>query len=119
MIELLNALASLVLLSLVWRVAVVVHKARHRVVVIGLAVVLGMQVIDPLARWLPAVLWTTGAVNVTLAGLAVAWRRELWALVRCKLQLDDAPPRMRRSSDFAPLGGAEQPTPAEGYGGTE
>lgn len=119
MIEIVNALACLVLMALVWRVALVVDRLRHRLVTIGLTLVLGMQVIDPVARWLPAVLWTTVAVNVTLAVVAMAWRRELWALVRSKLQLDGAAPHMRRSSDFAPLGEPEAaPAPQTSYGGT-
>lgn len=108
-IEVINVAACLVMLVLVWRVAVAVHLWRHKLPVVAVSIVLGMQVIDPLARWLPAVLWTTVAVNVTLAILSVLWRNELWALLRYKLHLDQQAldRRMRRSTDFSPLTGEE------------
>lgn len=106
MIEVINAIACLILLALVWRVAVAVQRWGQRIPVLIVAVIFGMQIIDPMAQWLPAVLWTTVAVNVVMAFFGVWWRRELWALIRCKLGID--PPDcnscpMRRSSDFAPL----------------
>lgn len=122
MIEALNIVACAVLFALVWRVAVAVHRWRHRAPVLAVTVVLGMQLVDPLARWLPAVLWTTVAVNVTLAVMAVLWRRELWALVRCKLGLDEPPDceqcPMRRSSDFVGLDERPAAGVRQSYGGS-
>lgn len=105
-VELVNALACAVLMVGLFSVAVLVARWHHKLAVIVLSCVLGMQVIDPIARWLPSVSWSTGVANVTLALLAVLWRRELWALVRFKL--GHAPrPGMRRPADFE-----------QSYGGT-
>lgn len=104
MIELVNACACLTLLALLLRVSAVAHRRRHKLVIIGFVLVLGMQVIDPVARWLPGVLWTTALANVSIAVLALWWRHELWALVRHKLGVDDEPQReMRRSTDYGEL----------------
>lgn len=104
MIELINVCACLTLLALLLRVGAVAHRRRDKLAVIGFVLVLGMQVVDPVARWLPGVLWTTAVANVAIAALALWWRHELWALVRHKLGVDDRPRHeMRRSTDFGDL----------------
>lgn len=102
MIELINACACLTLLALLLRVAEVAHRWWHRLIVIGFILVLGMQVVDPVARWLPGVLWPTALANVAFTVLALWWRHELWALVRHKLG-GERRGGMRRSTDFGDL----------------
>lgn len=103
-IELINALACLVLLAMLMPLAVRVRRMRYKVVMIIVTAVLGMQVVNPIACWLPMVPWSSAAMNVLLAFTVVHWRAELWALLRHKLGLlapGETEHSMRRSDDFA------------------
>lgn len=77
--------------------AKVVHSWRHRVVIIPWALILSVQVVDPLTDVIPDMAWPGALFNTALFITLLCNRRELWHMVRAKFDPLNAP--RGRSSD--------------------
>jgi hypothetical protein len=80
-----NSIACFALLAVLLPAAHVAHRWRHRLIIIVMAVSLALQMIDPVAEWLPDIAWPGALLNVAMAIMIAVWREDVWLLVRIKL----------------------------------
>jgi hypothetical protein len=95
LLEWVNGGVCLALLAYLLPVATVASRWTHRLSTIALAFAVGLQVMDPFARWVPTISWTGVLFNICLLLGVTAWRHELWAVVRFRFNDEPRHPRRR------------------------
>jgi uncharacterized membrane protein YoaK (UPF0700 family) len=74
-IEMVNVVACIVLLYFLLIAATIARKAAHKIALIPLAVMVGLQVVDPAAGWIPEMVWPSVALNVAIVfAVSVLWK---------------------------------------------
>lgn len=96
-----NLAACILLLLYLLAAASQAKMWRHRLTLIPLTLVIGIQATDPILLWIPELGWPNAALNMALAYTVTIYRRDLWHLIRAKFNPDRPP--LERSGDSGML----------------
>ena len=94
----LNTASCLLLLGYLLLAAAQATRWRHRITLIPLTLVVGLQAFDPLAAWVPSLAWPSVAMNAALVFTVTIYRRELWHPIRAKFDPVNVP--LERKTDY-------------------